>query len=181
MARSGVQAWLSNSSAVRVFSEETSTKVSVKEVLQEIRELAESGDIYIALEVLDNVIDDADADKPMLEKEKWNHFNLPARLARARRSCSLPDEDEEDNEVAISTGQDFGAGSKKGGFFAVLPQMGRNRRCPETAILWKSTKAGDATSASRRARSTGSGLASGASANSAVASSSMPRRTRWAW
>eukprot|EP00929_Paragymnodinium_shiwhaense_P064554 TRINITY_DN32340_c0_g2_i1.p1 TRINITY_DN32340_c0_g2~~TRINITY_DN32340_c0_g2_i1.p1 ORF type:complete len:175 (+),score=27.43 TRINITY_DN32340_c0_g2_i1:164-688(+) len=174
MARAGAE---SNDSAVRPFSVETSSKVSIKEVLQEIRDLADSGDIYAALEVMDNVIDDVDSDKPLMDNETWNHHSLPGRLARARKAFTKPDVDQESDGIATSTD----AGAKKGGFFDVLPQLSRVRRCPSKAPLSTSTRAGDVTSASRRARSTSSGLASRAMANNAAASSAMPRCLRWAW
>eukprot|EP00929_Paragymnodinium_shiwhaense_P040366 TRINITY_DN21092_c0_g1_i1.p1 TRINITY_DN21092_c0_g1~~TRINITY_DN21092_c0_g1_i1.p1 ORF type:complete len:198 (+),score=34.85 TRINITY_DN21092_c0_g1_i1:127-720(+) len=197
MARSGAQNFLEGGSAVRPVSVEKSTKVSLKEVLQEIRELADSGDIYIALDVLDNVIDDADSDKLLLEREKWKHLSLPARLARARKACTPSDIYEGGRKIATSReagakeGSFFGvrkkiamatdARGKEGSFFDVLPQLSRNRRCPEAAPLSTSTKVGGTTSTSRRARSTSGGLASGAMANIAAARSAMPRRTRWAW
>eukprot|EP00929_Paragymnodinium_shiwhaense_P040370 TRINITY_DN21092_c0_g1_i13.p1 TRINITY_DN21092_c0_g1~~TRINITY_DN21092_c0_g1_i13.p1 ORF type:complete len:192 (+),score=35.43 TRINITY_DN21092_c0_g1_i13:259-834(+) len=191
MARSG------GGSAVRPVSVEKSTKVSLKEVLEEMRELVQSGDIYIALDVLDNVIDDPDSDKPLLEREKWEDLFFPARLARARKACIPSHIDEASNIIATSTDAGAKEGSffdvrneiatvtdaraKEGSFFDVLPQLSRNRRCPEAAPLSTSTKVGGTTSTSRRARSTSGGLASGAMANIAAARSAMPRRTRWAW
>eukprot|EP00929_Paragymnodinium_shiwhaense_P077703 TRINITY_DN40054_c0_g1_i1.p2 TRINITY_DN40054_c0_g1~~TRINITY_DN40054_c0_g1_i1.p2 ORF type:complete len:230 (-),score=40.43 TRINITY_DN40054_c0_g1_i1:228-917(-) len=118
-------------SAVTTPSPGTPAKCNIKDVLQEARHMVAAADISGALEVLDALIADEDVDKAELDMEKWDRLTWPLRR---RRALAIIGADPNDAPLAPTAA---GTGKKLPGFSAMLrlPQLDRERRCPETATL----------------------------------------------
>eukprot|EP00929_Paragymnodinium_shiwhaense_P022683 TRINITY_DN14425_c0_g1_i13.p1 TRINITY_DN14425_c0_g1~~TRINITY_DN14425_c0_g1_i13.p1 ORF type:complete len:248 (+),score=29.30 TRINITY_DN14425_c0_g1_i13:23-745(+) len=163
-----VEAWL-DAGAVSSTSPRLGkpTRVSLKEVLQGVRELVGAADLHGALEVLDNLVADVVVDKPLLDVEHWKHLSWPIRR---RKAVALVGGDQE-SEATETAPTDYVGAKKPGGHgMAPLPQLGRTQICSGTIPSNVSpTTSGRAGAASIRARSSGHARMSGATPRTVMA------------
>eukprot|EP00929_Paragymnodinium_shiwhaense_P022685 TRINITY_DN14425_c0_g1_i4.p1 TRINITY_DN14425_c0_g1~~TRINITY_DN14425_c0_g1_i4.p1 ORF type:complete len:277 (+),score=28.12 TRINITY_DN14425_c0_g1_i4:23-832(+) len=171
-----VEAWL-DAGAVSSTSPRLGkpTRVSLKEVLQGVRELVGAADLHGALEVLDNLVADVVVDKPLLDVEHWKHLSWPIRR---RKAVALVGGDQE-SEATETAPTDYVGAKKPGGHgMAPLPQLGRTQICsgtiPSNVSPTTSGRAGAASSrdcsTSRARTSRAMGSLAAATASSAIAS-----------